>query len=246
MASPAIRWTRKGDRSHERYATKWGPDGTRIPAEDAFGRQLKERTPVTGRVGVVRQSADIENTKAMRDVRALHFLRTDGNEAHMPVRSSAASPHGEQGTDRSQLEFIKARARHEGWILVGACPVDLVLRRERHRLQMFSPAVREAIAQGEACPPQTVGADKPPCRHYVAERDTRRAIRAAENKAQNDAQTPAAERTATSIAELVARMPVQTFAPAVAPQVAQPAEPPPVLPEPPSTEPPKGAGKAGK
>jgi hypothetical protein len=229
MADP-IRWTRKGDRSHERNAFMW-QDGKRVPVLDDFGRQVKERVPVTGRVGVVRQEADVATTKPMRDPRALHYLHTDGNEAHSVIRSAAASLHGNQNTDRSQLEFVKAKAKHEGWILVGECPVDLVVRRELNKLQMFSMEVRAACERGEACRPDEVGANKPPCKHYVAERDARRGIRTAENKAMNDAQTSAAERTATAIGELVARLPPQTLAP---PAEAPASEP---------TKPPKGPGK---
>jgi hypothetical protein len=219
MADP-IRWTRKGDRSHERPAFMWDDKGQRVPVLDDKGRAMKERVPTTGRVGVVRQSADVANTKPMRDPVSMHVLRADGHEVHVPIRSSSASLHGTQGTDTSLRQFRLAKNKHEGWILVGSCPVDLVMRRELNRLQMDSPEVRAAVDRGEACGPGEVGANKPPCKHYVAERAARRKLRFDENQARNDAHKSEAAKQTEALVDLM-----KTIAPGLAAD-AQPAPAP--------------------
>ena len=164
MADP-IMWSDRG-KKFARPAFEWNEQGVRVPKVDDLGRPLMEKVPQTGRVGVVRQVEDIAGTRPMRETRAIQFLKDDGNEIHAPIRSAAAAMHGEHGTDMSLRSYVIAKARHFGWIPVHCCPVDVVLRGDRHILQMFSSDVRKAVEAREACQAAHIGIDKPPCPHY--------------------------------------------------------------------------------
>ena len=212
MADP-IMWTERGMK-FRRPAYEWNDAGQRVAKVDDLGRPLFERVPQTGRVGVVRQIEDIAATRPMREVRAVQYLKDDGHEIHAPIRSAAAALHGEHGTDMSLVSYVRAKARFYGWIPVGCCPVDVVLRGERNVLQMFSAEVRDAIKARDACAAATVGLDKPPCKHYVAERDARRRRRLAEHEQQvMNAKTQEA-KTLDVLTAMVQRLPGQV--PAVA------------------------------
>lgn len=205
MAEP-IMWTERG-KKFQRPAYEWNEDGQRVQKVDDLGRPLYERVPQTGRVGVVRQVDDIASTRPMREPRAIQYLRDDGHEIHAPIRSAAAALNGDHGTDMSLTSYVRAKAKHFGWLLVHCCPVDVVLRGERNRLQMYSPEVREAIERREACPPASVGLDKPPCKHYRAERDARRRRRLAEHEQQVASAKSNEARTLDVLTQMVQRMP---------------------------------------
>lgn len=218
MAAPIL-WT---DRDYlnraRRPAKRWNADGKLEPVTDDLGRPAFERVPQTGRVGVVRQVEDIASTKPMQEVRSVKMLRDDGHEVHCPIRSAAAAGHGEKGSDNSMSRYVFAKAKHNGWIPEGACPVDLVLRRERSHLQLYSQEVRKAVERRDACAPHEVGAKNPPCRHYVAERDARGARRLKEHEAQEARNKSAAERTTDALVSFVEKMAPAGAAPVAAEQ----------------------------
>lgn len=202
----AILWT---DRDYvtraRRPARRWNmKTGELEPVLDDRGAPAFERVPQTGREGVVREVADIKATKPMALPRSVLMLRDDGNEAHMVVRNAAAAQHGDQGSDTSFMRYQFAKAKRLGWIAVGSCPLDLVRRRERNPLQMDSREIRAAAEKGESgCEPHQVGVNKPPCRHYVMERDARLARRLAEHTASVDRAKSDAAKTNELLVQIV-------------------------------------------
>lgn len=217
MSNP-IAWVDRNSKFH-RPAYRWNDDGERVPVLDDKGRPVMERIPQTGKVGVVREVEDIKATKPMSAPRSILFLRDDGNEVHCIIRSAAAAGFGDKGSDHSFRAYALAKGRHFGWIPAGSCPVDLVQRRERNALQLVSLPLREAAKRGEGCQPHQVGLDKPPCKHYLAERSARQADRLAEHKRQEQRQKSDASRTTDALVEFVQKM-----APNAAPAPADPAQ----------------------
>lgn len=207
MATPIL-WAQRGNIGAFRPAKKW-VDGKLITVTDELGRPLVERFPASGRVGVVRQVEDIETTKPQRQPRFLTFMKdgTKGGGAvvFIPITGAAAS---ETGTDQSFELDMRRRAKRNGWIQVGRCPIDVamsgdLLGRER---MLEAPENREAFAKSDRCAPGDVGPNKPPCRHWIAEETARKATRVRDNakltkKTAADRQTEAFERMADKWAE---------------------------------------------
>lgn len=230
MADP-IMWAKRGD-SFARPAREWDPElkAWTTPTDD-MGMPRLERIPQTGRVGVVRQVEDIATTRPMQDPRSIRYLRTEGHEIHAPIRSAAAALNGDKNTDRSFRENIVAKASFYGWLQVGCCPVDEVMRRIIMPERIVSPMVREAIRDRKPCSQADVGGGKPPCPHYLAERDARRArqVKFEEQRAKSlkSDSDKLAEKQTEAIGALVERLAVK------------PEEPAPVAPPAPT----KGNGK---
>lgn len=213
MADPIL-WT---DRNYaaviQRPASRWdAKTGKRVAVLTDDGERAVERLPQTGRVGVVRQVDDIKSTQPMALPRSIHVLRDDGHETDPPIRSAAAAGNGDKGSDNSFARYVLAKAKKKGWIVNYACPVDLVLRRERRAEQMKSPEVKEAIEKREACGPR--GKDEPPCSHYFAEAEARKGRRYAEHLRGEERQKTQADRTADALVQLVGKMAPAPVAPA--------------------------------
>lgn len=206
MANP-IMWADQNSK-FRRPARRWNAaTGELEPVLDDLGRPAFERVPQTGKVGVVRQVEDIKAARAMSEPRSVKFLRDDGNEIDAPIRSAAAAGHGDQGSDNSFARYVLAKAKFYGWIQVGSCPADLVARRERTLLQMTSRPLRALIEKGEACKSHEVGANKPPCRHYILEREARLARRFAEHEASIERGKTSADRTVDALVDVVKKLP---------------------------------------
>jgi hypothetical protein len=192
MSEPTL-WAKRGP-IPSRPAFQW-KDGQRVPVVDDFGRQVFERVPQSGKVGLVRQVADIEGLKPQGQPRFITFLHMDGNICNDPITSAAAST---PGTDKSFEIGIRQKARREGWVQWGLCPIDAAQRRDITRLQLMAPSNREAYDKRQACAHDAVGPRKPPCPHFDAEIEARRKIRAdVSAKAERKS---AAERQADAIA----------------------------------------------
>lgn len=220
--SAAIMWVDQNSK-FRRPAKRWNPETGKLETVvDDLGRQAFERVPQTGREGRVLDVEDIKSTQPMKLPRSIAVLRDDGHETHAVIRNAAASGFGDKGTDTSYLRYVQAKGAHLGWLPETACPVDLVLRRERNVLQLISPDVRKAVEARDACPHGTTGAGRPPCKHYFQERAARQARRAGENAALQEQNKSPQERTAEALADLVKRgASVQQVAPVVAPAASE-------------------------
>lgn len=206
MATPIL-WAQRGNIGAFRPAKKW-IDGKLVPVTDELGRPLMERLPQAGRVGVVRQVEDIEATKPQRQPRFLSFMKdgTKGGGATVfcPITGAAAA---EPGTDKSFELDIRAKAKRNGWIQVGRCPIDVAMSGDilgRGRM-LEAPENREAYARSERCDPGTLGPSKPPCKHWVAEEAARKATRVKDNAKigkKKSAAEKAAERQAEAFEKL--------------------------------------------
>ena len=217
MADP-IMWT---DRNYaaliQRPASRWdAKTGKRVPVLTDDGERAVERLPQTGRVGTVREVSDIRNTQPMPLPRSIHVLRDDGHEVDMPIRSAAAAGNGDKGSDNSFARYVLAKATKKGWIVNYACPVDLVIRRERRVEQMKAPEVKAAIEKREACGMR--GKDDPPCSHYFAELAARQARRHAEHERQGERQKSQADRTTDALVQFVEKMAPAAASPPAADQ----------------------------
>ncbi len=126
MATPIL-WAQRGRIAALRPARKW-VDGKLVPVVDDLGRPLMERLPAAGRVGVVRQVEDIEATKPQRQPRFLTFMKDGkkggGDIVFCPITGAAAA---EPGTDQSFEIDVRSKARRNGWIQVGRCPIDAAM-----------------------------------------------------------------------------------------------------------------------
>lgn len=204
MADPIL-WT---DRNYAqrlpRPASRWDANGKRVPVLTDDGDRAQERVPQTGRVGLVRSVDEIRNTTPMADARSVQVLRDDGHETNMVLRTAAAATHGEHGSDNSFARYNLAKARKHGWIVGEACPVDLVLRRERRAQQMRSAVVQAAIEKREPCGPRAKG--EPPCSHYLAEREARQARRLREHLDQNARNKSSVDRQTEALVSFVEKM----------------------------------------
>lgn len=222
MAERAIMWT---DRNYaekaRRPAKRWNLEtGQREVVLDDRGRPAFERVPQTGRVGVVRQVDDIAQTKPMSLPRFVNMLRDDGNEAPIIIRTAAAAGHGEQGSDNTFQRYQGAKAKRHGWIPEGACPVAMAERGDINPLQLDSRPLRQAVANREGCKPHEVGVNKPPCKHYQAEKAARTAHRLGEHLASVEREKTSADRTTDALVEFVNKMDARTApAPATLPEM---------------------------
>lgn len=187
MATPIL-WAQRGNIGSFRPARKW-VDGKLITVTDELGRPLVERLPASGRVGVVRQVEDIEATKPQRQPRFLTFMKdgTKGGGAvvFVPITGAAAA---ETGTDQSFELDVRRRARNNGWIQLGRCPIDAAMSGDLMGRERMLEAIenREAFARSERCAPETLlprgrGEPPPPCKHWIAEEAARKQTRVKDN-----------------------------------------------------------------
>ena len=205
MATPIL-WAQRGRIAALRPARKW-VDGKLVTVTDELGRPLMERLPAAGRVGVVRQVEDIEATKPQRQPRFLTFMKDGpkggGAVVFAPITGAAAA---EPGTDQSFELDIRQKARRNGWIQVGRCPIDAamsgdLLGREK---MLEAPENREAFKRSDRCNPSTVGPNKPPCPHWIAEEAARKATREKLNK--KSLKKSAADRQADAFENLAEQL----------------------------------------
>jgi hypothetical protein len=205
MSTPIL-WAQRGRIGAQRPARKW-VDGELVPVEDEHGRPVVERFPVAGRVGLVRQVEDIATTKPQPQPRFITFMKdgTKGGGAVVfcPITASAAS---DPQQDKSFEISVRQKARENGWIQVGRCPIDVAMSGEilgREKM-LEAPENREAFKRGERCSPGVVGQRKPPCKHWIVEEAARKAVRAADD-AKLKRKTPV-ERQAEAFEKFVDRL----------------------------------------
>lgn len=180
MSTEAVLWAKRGP-VIQRRARVWDPVQNQwINPVDELGRPVMERVPATGKVGLVRVAADIDTLKAQRERRYISYLHADGNICNDPIRSSAAS---QPGTDNSMEVYVRQKGRALGWIEVGACPVDEVIRRVIAPQAIAAPEVRAAVDKREPCRLGDFGPGKPPCKHFIAEEAARKERRRKETEA---------------------------------------------------------------
>lgn len=207
MATPIL-WAQRGRIGAQRPAMKW-VDGKRVPVTDDMGRPMVERFPASGTVGVVRQVEDIENTRKQAQPRYLTFMKDGtkggGHIAFCPITAAAAS---DPQTDKSFEIDIRQRARANGWIQVGRCPIDVAMSGDiigRGKM-LEAPENRAAFERNERCDPNTLGSNKPPCPHWIAEEAARKNVRTvdaakAEKKSAAERQADAFEKLANKWSE---------------------------------------------
>lgn len=176
----AVLWAKKG-LIQQRKARVWDPaNGWVNPIDEETGAPVMERVPATGKVGLVRVVADIDGLRNQREARFVSYLRADGHITSNVIRAAAAS---QPGTDSSFALYTIAKAKHEGWIQVGTCPIDAVQRGDVRPQQIADKGVRaEVDSHAMPCPRASLGlanANNPPCRHFIAEEAARKDRRAA-------------------------------------------------------------------
>jgi hypothetical protein len=184
-------------------------DGKRVPVTDDLGRPVVERYPASGQVGLVRQVEDIEGLKTQPQPRFLTFMK-DGTKgggaiAFSPITAAAAS---DPQTDKSFEIGVRQKARENGWIQVGRCPIDVAMSGDilgRGKM-LEAPENREAYSRNERCDPNILGPRNPPCKHWIAEEAARKNVRAvdaakAEKKSLAERQAEAFEKLATKWSE---------------------------------------------
>lgn len=181
MATPIL-WAQRGRIGAVRRAKKW-VDGKLVDVTDDMGRPVVERYPAAGQVGLVRQVEDIENLKPQRQPRFLTFMKDGtkggGHIVFCPITAAAAS---DPQTDKSFEISVRQKARENGWIQVGRCPIDAAMTRDllgRERM-LEAPENRAAYSRSERCDPNTIGPNKPPCKHWIAEEAARKNVRKAD------------------------------------------------------------------
>lgn len=207
MATPIL-WAQRGRIGAQRPAMKW-VDGELVPVTDDLGRPVVERFPVAGKVGLVRQVEDIEGLKPQPQPRFITFMKDGtkggGHIVFCPITAAAAS---DPQQDKSFEISIRQKARENGWIQVGRCPIDVALSGEiQGRDKMLeAPENREAYKRNERCNQSTLGARKPPCKHWVAEEAARKNTRKVDDaklvkKSLAERQAEAFEKLATKWTE---------------------------------------------
>lgn len=149
------------------------------------GRPVMEKMPGIG--------FDGEPTRAvqMKTKRFIEVLRTDGNIVFVPITNAAAHKPQE---DRSCEADRRLKAQYFSWIPVGSCPAILLatgtLRPEN---------VEADHKKWTACHPGDIGEGKPPCQHFTAEMNARRARR-------NDETNATEEKYASDVAKHTAAL----------------------------------------
>jgi hypothetical protein len=165
------------------------------------GRPMIERLPALGHDGT-----DIHNMRKMRGVKRYStFLRHDGHEVSIPLTNAAAHVPAED-TSYARDRYLKAR--HFGWIEQGKCPLIMVASGD-----LLPELVESAdlMAKGaQPCHPADIGADKPPCEHYLAEKrarklknDQRHSEREAAHESEQAKHTKALETMTAKVADAV-------------------------------------------
>lgn len=215
MSTPIL-WAQRGRIGAARPARKW-VDGVQVPVTDEMGRPLMERYPQAGKVGLVRQVEDIGGLRPQPQPRFLTFLKDGtkggGHIVFCPITAAAAS---DPGTDKSFEISIRQKARENGWIQVGRCPIDVALSGDiQGRDKMLeAPENREAYKRNERCDPSTLGSKRPPCKHFIAEEAARKNVRAvdaakAEKKSAAERQADAFEKLAERLTDRVDETPAR-------------------------------------
>lgn len=175
------------------------------------GRPMIERLPGLGHDGT-----DIHNMRKMRGVkRYAMYLRHDGHEAPIVLTNAPAHVPAE---DTSYARDRQLKARYFGWIEQGKCPMIMLASGELLPEQIEAA---ELMAKGATpCHPADIGADKPPCEHYLAEKrarqlknNTRNAEREAAHESEQAKHTKALEAMTSQVAAaVVAAMPAKADA----------------------------------
>lgn len=218
--SEATMWAKRGA-IPLRKARVWNAASKEweTPVDDE-GRPLMERVPQSGKVGLVRQVADIDGLRPMRERRFIAFLHADGNVCNDVIRGAAAS---EPGSDRSFEAYVRAKAKHHGWIEQGACPVDEAMRRNIFSGALVAKENKDALAKKQSCPVSELGAGRPPCAHFIAEEVARKARRSADSERREEAHRSAADRQTDALVDLVSNL-NRTTAPAKPGKRTEPGE----------------------
>jgi hypothetical protein len=147
--------------------------------DDETGEPVTERIPQIGHVG------DYENPVAMRRPGWVHVLKHDGHEVRVKLTNAAA----QEDLNHSYANFMRAKIRHFGWVIVGTCPLVAVASGDIRKQHL---AARSLLTE-RACERGSFG-ELNPCRHYLAERDARRARHGVLEARRNSSFKPEADR----------------------------------------------------
>ena len=192
--------TEPGD---SRRAREWDPKlqqfiTPRYPAgHPRAGRPVMERLPTLGHDG-----SDLHAMRKMRGVkRSETFMRHDGHEVAVALTNAAAHVPAE---DTSCATDRQLKARFLGWLPLGCCPLIKMASGEIAEERIESAALK--VPGARACYPGDVGAGKPPCEHYLAEKAARVAVTNAKMEARELAIESAAEKNTRAIGEMTSKV----------------------------------------
>lgn len=142
-----------------------------VVVDPETGEPVLEKFPQVGYVGALNQPND--EPARMRIRGWVRVLKHDGHEINQKLTNAAA----QDNLNASYVHFMRAKARHYGWFPVGKCPLVALAAQEIQSSQI----VAKDILKDRACAAGTSNEVRP-CKHYLAERDARRA-RHAKNEA---------------------------------------------------------------
>jgi hypothetical protein len=180
MQREPILWAQHASSMRTRIARRWDQESqAMVPViDEETGEPVIEKIPQRAHLG----SSDYDKPELVKHVGWMLVLRHDGHEVFFKLTNAAA----QENLNESYCHFMRAKARHFGWLNVGRCPLAAVAAGEVKREQLADRSVK-----GEPCPNST---SSRPCKHYIAERDARR-DRNKKREAKRDAAfKPEAER----------------------------------------------------
>jgi hypothetical protein len=156
------------------------------------GRPVMERLP-----GVGFEGKDIHALRPMKGKRSIEVLRSDGHVVHVSITNAAAHQPQE---DRSCESDRRLKARFFSWIVLGTCPAMSLAAGELQPENVATDA--RDVKKWSPCHPSDLGANKPPCPHFLAEMKARRAQRKDEAAATEKEYASEASKTTEALREM--------------------------------------------
>lgn len=171
MAEPIL-WAHKAAATRSRIARRWN-DATQkleVAVDEETGLPVRERVPQRAHEA----SSGYSEPRVARHQRTLYVLQHDGTIAHVPTTMGAGDIDGADHVGK----YIRAKARHFGWLPVGQCPLRAVAAGtvQPHQLRDADLRASATDGTGKAC--QGSYGEERWCPHFVAEDRARKELNA--------------------------------------------------------------------
>jgi hypothetical protein len=186
MAEPIL-WAHKAAATRTRVARRWN-DATQkleVVIDEDTGLPVRERIPQRAHEA----ASGYSDPRLSRHQRSLYVLQHDGTLIHIPLTMGAGDVDGLDHVGK----YMRAKARHFGWLPVGQCPIRAVAAGTVQPHQLRDAELRASVADGTARACQGQHNEERWCPHFVAEEKARKeanarvqAKRAAANQSEAD------------------------------------------------------------
>lgn len=168
MPEPIL-WTQHAKPLRSRPVRQFNPESGEVEfvINEDTGEPLLERIPQVGHDG------GYDDPKKFKRYGFVNLLRHDGHQVFAKLTNAAA----QTDLNASYVHFMRAKHSYFGWFPVGQCPLSALAA---GTIQKKHIAAKD-ILKDRPCDRAACNEFKP-CKHYIAERDARRARHAKAEK----------------------------------------------------------------